>query len=152
MEKIKDSFIKISKIVLFFRNRVGYEAYFESQLRARYMDLEGDFRTIIALNLAKESDLKDLKFKSLYVVDLLKATKTILEKEKLKKVDLLSVSSLLDQVEQCMVWITPYDMKIAEINSLRLDLSRVDSSIRDVYGPILDKCKLSLYGSCGIKP
>jgi len=87
--------------------RVSYEDYFASQLRSRYMDLEGKFRT--TLFEKKDPNLSE------FIKELLILSKQILETEKLGKMNLISASSLLDEAEERMVWILPKDIKISKI-------------------------------------
>ena len=116
--------------------RVSYEDYFASQLRSRYMDLEGKFRT--TLFEKKDPNLSE------FIKELLILSKQILETEKLGKMNLISASSLLDEAEERMVWILPKDIKISKIHELNLDLDRFNPRIKENYIKLLQKCESTL--------
>lgn len=121
--------------------RVSYEDYFASQLRSRYMDLEGKFRT--TLFEKKDPNLSE------FIKELLILSKQILETEKLGKMSLISASSLLDEAEERMVWILPKDIKISKIHELNLDLDRFNPRIKENYIKLLQKCESTL-DSCDL--
>lgn len=121
------------KIYEFLVVRISYEDYFASQLRSRYIDLQGKFRT----NINKSKDETIFEF----IKELLILSKRILEKEKLGKMDLISVSSLLDEIEGRMIWIIPNDIKISKIHELKFELSRFNLEIKENYEKLLQKCE-----------
>jgi hypothetical protein len=116
--------------------RVSYEDYFASQLRNRYMDIEGDFR--VSLQDNKNPSLSE------FIKELLILSKQILEKDKLGKTDLLSVSSLLDEAEERMIWIMPKHVKISKIYALRLVLEKSSQEIKKNFNDLLDNCQSNL--------
>jgi hypothetical protein len=124
------------KIYEFLVIRVSYEDYFASQLRSRYMDLEGTFRTTLSEN--KSQDLSE------FIKELMILSKQILEKEKLGKMDLISASSLLDEAEERMVCILPKEVRISKIHELNLDLDRFNPAIKENYENLLKKCESTL--------
>jgi hypothetical protein len=113
--------------------RISYEDYFASQLRSRYMDLEGRFRNALLGN--KDTDISD------FIKELLILSKRILEQEKLGKMDLISTSSQLDRAEECIIWILPKDIKISKIHEISLDLDRFEPKIKDFYEKLLQGCQ-----------
>jgi hypothetical protein len=116
--------------------RISYEDYFASQLRNRYMDIEGDFRTSLQDN--KNPSLSE------FIKELLILSKQILEKEKLVKTDLLSVSSLLDEAEERMIWIMPRYVKLSKIYALKLVLDKSSQEIKKNFKDLLDNCQSNL--------
>jgi len=116
--------------------RISYEDYFASLLRNRYMGIEGDFRTSHQYN--KNTSLSE------FIKELLILTKQVLEKEKLGKTDLLSVSSLLDEAEERMVWIMPKHMKLSKVYALKMDLDRSSQDIKKNFKDLLERCQSQL--------
>jgi hypothetical protein len=116
--------------------RISYEDYFASQLRNRYMDIEGDFRTSLQDN--RNPSLSE------FIKELLILSKQILEKDKLEKTDLLSVSSLLDQADERMIWIMPKDVKISKIYTLKLVLEKSSLEIKRNFENLLNVCQKHL--------
>ena len=55
--------------------------------------------------------------------------------------DLISVSSLLDEAEGRMVWIIPNDIKISKIHELKFELGRFNLEIKANYEKLLQKCE-----------
>lgn len=124
------------KIYEFLVVRISYEDYFASQLRSRYMDLEGRFRNALPGN--KDTNLSD------FIKELLILSKQILEQEKLGKIELISTCSHLDRVEEHMIWILPRDIKISKIHEISLDLDRFKTEIKDDYKKLLQECQRHL--------
>jgi hypothetical protein len=131
---------------IFGKPRPKYEDYFTSLLRARYMDLEGNLRTIPPVYTNMNDEDKHLNERELrsYLITLLKASKTILEKKRLSKRDLLLASSLLDEADECLVWITPPAIALAQIPTLYSQISNSDINCRNVYLSMLDDCQAKL--------
>lgn len=112
-----------SKVYEFFVVRISYEDYFASQLRSRYMDVQGNFRT--TFNNKKDIlDSREFKNNFDFIKELLILSKGILEKEKFAKTDLLTASSLLDEAEERMVWILPRDIKKAKVRELDYQIDK----------------------------
>lgn len=119
--------------------RISYEDYFASLLRNRYIGIEGDFRT--SYQYDKNAPLCD------FIKELLILSKQVLEKDKLGKTDLLSVSSLLDEAEERMIWIMPKHMKLSELYALKIDLDKSPQDIRKNFKDLLEKCLSQLNAS-----
>ena len=129
--------------ILGFGKRTRYEDYFIAQLRSIYMDLEGDFRTLIPeysneIDNGKQKSVDEI---GIYVVNLLKTTKEILDNEKLTKRRLLIASSLLCEVEECLVWMTPHAIALAHLPSQLSQLSKINSPDKDIYISMLRDCQ-----------
>jgi hypothetical protein len=76
----------------------SFESFFTQQLRTRYLELEGDFRSIVG-NFPPHD-----KATAQTVFNCLQLTRPALEA---KEPDYLTVSSTLDLVERYMVWLCP---------------------------------------------
>lgn len=77
-----------------------------------------------------------------YILNLLKAAKGILESQKLRKRQMLIASSLLYEVEECVVWITPPALAFAQIPALRSRVDRAESKEdKGKYELMLDECE-----------
>jgi hypothetical protein len=76
----------------------SFESFFTQQLRTRYLELEGDFRSIVG-NFPPHD-----KATAQTVFNCLQLTRPALE---VKEPDYLTVSSTLDLVERYMVWLCP---------------------------------------------
>jgi len=122
--------------------RTRYEDYFISQLRSVYMDLEGDLRTLIpeysGLNQEERKNADEI---GNHIINLLNAAKGMLENQKLNKRQMLIVSSLLQEVEECLVWITPHALALAQMDALSLRVAELDSPNKDIYQKILKYCR-----------
>lgn len=125
--------------------RSRYEDYLISQLRATYMDLEGDLRTLIPeyAGVTSAEERKNLNDIGKYIVNLLRAAKGILENQKLGKRRMLIASTILYEVEECLIWITPPPLALAQITALKLRIDQLKSSEKDKekYGSMLDDCE-----------
>lgn len=125
------------KIYEFLVVRITYEDYFASQLRSRYMDLEGKFRASNPENLPQNRD-PDLP---VFIKELLILAKQILEKQKLGKMDLIYAATLLDEAEERMICILPSNTRISKIHEMGLDLDRFSPKIKDFYEKLLQSCE-----------
>lgn len=120
---------------LFFKSRTRYEDYFISQLRAIYMDLDGDLRTLVP----EYSGVTDIDEKNYvdeigeYINNLLEASREILENQLLTKRQMLVASSILNEVEECLVWITPPTLALAHMPDLLSKLAGIDSIDKNKY-------------------
>lgn len=123
--------------------RTRYEDYLISQLRATYMDLEGDIRTLIPeyAGVTSDEERRNLNEIGKYIVNLLKSAKGILENQKLTKRRMLIASSLLYEVEECLIWITPPTLALAQLTSLRSRVANLTTSDKDEYVKMLDECE-----------
>ena len=128
------------KIYEFLVVRITYEDYFASQLRSRYMDLEGKFRASLPENLLKNKDT-DLP---VFIKELLILAKQILEKQKLGKMDLIYAATLLDEAEERMIWIIPMEIKISKIHEIIRDLDRFSREIKGDFEKLLQSCEIDL--------
>ena len=126
-----------SKAYEFLVVRISYEDYFASQLRSRYMDIEGNFRTTFN---NKQDILTSLEFINSFefIKELLILSKGILEKEKFAKMDLLAASSLLDEAEERMIWILPPDVKKAKVRELDYQIDRFEPKHRNEFQKTID--------------
>jgi hypothetical protein len=91
----------------------SFEAYSTQQLRTRYLELEGDFRSIVDNFTPHDMPTAGLVFNYLQMV------RPALEVE---HPDLLTVSSTLDLIERFMVWLYPSDVLQTLGNSVILKL------------------------------
>lgn len=128
--------------------RTRYEDYSISQLRSVYMDLEGDLRTLIPeySGITNEEERKNADEIGNYIINLLNAAKGMLENQKLGKRQMLIVSTLLQEIEECLVWITPHALAYAHMDALSLRIAELDSPYRDKYQEMLKGCKNFLEG------
>ena len=128
--------------------RTRYEDYSISQLRSVYMDLEGDLRTLIPeySGITNEEERKNADEIGNYIINLLNAAKGMLENQKLGKRQMLIVSTLLQEIEECLVWITPHALAYAHMDALSLRIAELDSPYRDKYQEMLKSCKNFLEG------
>ena len=128
--------------------RTRYEDYSISQLRSVYMDLEGDLRTLIPeySGITNEEERKNADEIGNYIINLLNAAKGMLENQKLGKRQMLIVSTLLQEIEECLVWITPHALAYAHMDALSLRIAELDSHYRDKYQEMLKGCKNFLEG------
>lgn len=128
------------KIYEFLVVRISYEDYFASQLRSRYMDIEGNFRTTFN---NEEYIRNTAKFQnsSFFIKELLILSKGILERQKLSKTDLLAASSLLDEAEERMIWILPPDVKKAKIRELDYEIDKFELKQKNTFENILKDYK-----------
>ena len=128
MREISDK--KYSIVTNFFGKKLKYEDYFASELRARYMELEADFRTIYSdyivgrLEQEEKEELPYLLSISEYIVYVLGLSRKILDIEKPEKKNLLVAINLLNLAEECLVWIIPLEQVGINIPDL---MSRVDA-------------------------
>jgi len=127
----------------FGKGRTRYEDYFISQLRSIYMDLDGDLRTLVP----EYSGVTDIEEKNYvdeigkYIDNLLTATRGILENQKLTKRQMLVASSILNEVEECLVWITPPALALAHMPDLLLKLTEINSPDTYRYISMLEDCQ-----------
>jgi hypothetical protein len=97
-----------------------YEEYFTFQLRARYSELENDFRSVLG-NFPNIADVVT----ATRISDILQAARCNLERE---TSELLTLSSSLDLVERYMVWVCPSHLNKAKSEGImpRLDVVPVE--------------------------
>jgi len=147
-----------SKIYEFLVVRITYEEYFASQLRSRYMDIEGNFRTTFRTqtqnnqnkpqnNQNKSQNDSNFEESSDFIKELLILSKGILEQKKFSKKDLLTASSLLDEAEERMIWILPHDVKSAKVNELNYQLDNLDQGHKDECKKIIANCTSNQQGA-----
>jgi len=122
--------------------RTRYEDYLISQLRSVYMDLEGDLRTLIPeYSGLDQEERKNADEIGNHIINLLNAAKGMLENQKLNKRQMLIASTLLQEVEECLVWITPHALAFAHMDALSLRIAELDSPNKDTYQKILKYCR-----------
>jgi len=129
-----------------FGKRARYEEYLISQLRSTYMDLEGDLRTLIPeyAGITSEKEREDLNEIGNHIIHLLDSAKGILENQKLTKRRMFIATSLLNEIEECLVWITPPVLALAQIPALRSKIAQFeipDKKDDEKYSSMLDECK-----------
>ena len=93
-----------------------YEQYFALELRTRYLELETDFRSLLG-NFPDATHVET----ACRIVDLLRSAREALEQGTL---NLLTISSSLDLVERCMVWLYPPWLAKARLESTLFRLER----------------------------
>jgi hypothetical protein len=93
--------------------RRDFEAYFTHELRVRYTELSGDFRSVVGNYYPADESTAQAVF------DSLQAVRPPLE---MKDPDVLSVSSTLDLVERYMVWLYPSHVLGARVATTKLRL------------------------------
>jgi len=132
--------------IIFGRGRTRYEDYFISQLRSIYMDLDGDLRTLVpeysGVTTIEEKNYVDEIGE--YIDNLLKAARGILENKKLPKRQMLIASSILNEVEECLVWITPPTLALAKMPHLLSKMADIDSPHKNKYIKMLEESQNAL--------
>jgi hypothetical protein len=128
----------------FNKKNESYEGYFATRLRSRFMELEADFRTIVADYINKEYDEEDVAWilpTASYSLYLLNLAKDALEQETLSKQQLITTSNLLDLIEECFVWIKPIETIQSQIYTLKILLrnSKLSKSSKDYYCELLGR-------------
>lgn len=128
---------------IFGRGRTKYEDYFISQLRSIYMDLDGDLRTLVpeysgVTNIGEKNYVDEI---GVYIDNLLRAARGILENQKLSKRQMLIASSILNEVEECLVWITPPTLALAHMPDLLSKMASIDSPDKYVYIKMLEESR-----------
>ena len=107
----------------------SFETFFTKQLRARYLELEGDFRSVVGNFPPEDASTAQTIFEYLQVVRPALEAKTI---------DLLTVSSTLDLIERYMVWVYPAHIVQTRIASVRLRLETLKPYGWEEYARKLD--------------
>jgi hypothetical protein len=100
-----------------------YEEHFTFQLRARYLELENEFRSVLG-NFPDAADFVT----AARISDILHSARECLEQD---TTELLTVSSALDLVERYMVWLYPPWVGRARINRILLRLESKSFNGRD---------------------
>ena len=115
---------------IFWKNRTKYEDYFISQLRSIYMDLDGDLRTLRPEYSGSSDDIEEKYVGEIgeYIDHLLSVARKLLGNEKLTKRQMLIASSILNEVEECLIWITPTPLALAQMPSILSKMEKLDSS------------------------
>jgi hypothetical protein len=108
----------------------GFEAFFTQQLRTRYLELEGDFRSVVGNFPPDDSSTAQTIFSFLQVA------RPALEA---KAPDLLTVSSTLDLIERYMVWLYPRHIISTRITSTLLKLDTLQPHGWKRYAADLDR-------------
>lgn len=108
----------------------SYLKYLLFELRSRYLDLEGDFRTFYWEDPERAS--KTTAFPR--VQNLLKVAKEGLEKE--QPANLLEIAAVLDLVERYMVWVYPSNYFLVRASLMYEKLNKEG----DVHAPQLKAC------------
>jgi hypothetical protein len=109
-----------------------YEDYLTHQLRARYMELEGDFRTVYA-NFGNTNTVD--QGTAARIVDLLHLSREVLERD---APDLAAASAALDLVERYMVWTYPLHVAEARITTMYLRVETLPPRDRAAFTRQLD--------------
>lgn len=108
----------------------GYDDYLVDQLRARYLDLEGDFLT----GFGAYRDGADTKTAARIAVLLPRARKGL----ERRFPDVGTITDELNQVERYMIWIYPAQMVEWEMPSIRARVQTLAPNIRADYTKQLD--------------
>ncbi len=106
----------------------SFEAYFAHKLRTRYLELQGDFKTVVG-NFPPH-DMPTARA----ILRYLQAARAALEE---KRPDLLTASSTLDLVERYMVWLYPTHIIETRLTSTRLLLETVRPPGWETYRDLL---------------
>jgi len=109
-----------------------YEDYLTHQFRARYMELEGDFRTVYA-NFGNTNTVD--QGTAARIVDLLHLSREVLERD---APDLAAASAALDLVERYMVWTYPLHVAEARITTMYLRVETLPPRDRAAFTRQLD--------------
>jgi hypothetical protein len=109
-----------------------YEDFLEHQLQTRYMELEGDFRTVYA-NFGA-TDVVD-QGTAARIVDLLQVSRKALEDD---SPDLLTASATLDLIERYMVWTYPAHVAEARLTTMYLRIEALPQHERIAFTRELD--------------
>jgi hypothetical protein len=119
----------------------GYEDYFARQLRARYTELEADFRSVFG-NFAAGTFPREWldEVTAERTVGMLHQAREALESE---TPDLVNVANLLDLVERYMIWLLPPHMVLAQIPLVRLRIAQLPSNERKLFTEQLDDASTS---------
>jgi hypothetical protein len=105
----------------------GYRDYFRLEVRSRYAELEGDYRSVCGNYWnAREMDVVTAKT----IADLLHRSRAALEPE---RPDLLSVAGILDLVERYMVWTYPSHILDARVTAIQLRIENLAEPERTLY-------------------
>jgi len=110
--------------------------------------LDGDLRTLVP----EYSGVSDVDEKNYvdeiaeYINNLLVGARGILENEKLTKRQMLVASSILNEVEECLVWITPSALALPHITDLLSKMADIkdDTPYKKEYKSMLEKSKIIL--------
>lgn len=114
-----------------FIHHTNYKDYLATKLRARYSEIETDFKTLYPDYLhGDKKDIECIRATAVQLVCLLSYARELLEKglssssdkinkyNYLGKQDLLLATNILDLAEECMIWIYPNDVAAAQKESL----------------------------------
>ena len=110
----------------------GYHEYFAHQLRTRYVELEGDFRTVYG-NFWHHETMDRVTASG--IADLLHTCRAALETN---TPDLHAASSLLDLIERYMVWLYPQHVSDARITAIRLRVEALGEPERSLFRKQVD--------------
>ncbi|MGV8127400.1 MAG: TRADD-N-associated membrane domain-containing protein [Methanothrix sp.] len=154
LRQIKES--KEDHSAIFWHKIIGtsvtYEYYIKSVLKARYLEIESELRSILSTfsDHTKENNINSSYEIIDHIIELLTMAKGLLEKDKLTKKDLLVISSLLDESEESLTRILPLSMFIQKIDRLLSKISKLTDEhiyFDDSYINKLEKCKIELQKS-----
>jgi hypothetical protein len=138
---------------IFWKNRTKYEDYFISQLRSIYMDLDGDLRTLRPEYSGSSDDIEEKYVGEIgeYIDHLLSVARKLLGNEKLTKRQMLIASSILNEVEECLIWITPTPLALAQMPSILSKMEKLDSSDKYKFLSMLKECEKLLFNVCKVE-
>ncbi len=116
---------------------LGFQGYYLNNLRARYLRLEGDFRT--AFNNFYGTKYMDL-VTSRRIIGFLQTAREALEND---DCDVNDVITMLDLTDQYMVWIYPPHYAKAQAYGLAAELKGQDNPQSNAWGEYL-RCQIEL--------
>jgi hypothetical protein len=112
---------------------IGFEMFYINSLRARYLRMEGDFRS--AYNNFYGTPYMDLVAAKL-IIGYLQTSKVSLESE---DCDVTDVITMLDLADQSMVWIYPPHYAKAQASGIASDLKGMPDAANQAWGIYLEK-------------
>lgn len=112
---------------------LGFEGYYLNSLRARYLRLEGDFKS--AYNNYFGTPYMDLVSAKL-IISYLQTSRKSLEHE---DCDVVDVITMLDLADQSMVWIYPPHYAKAQASGMASELKGMPDAANQAWGIYLEK-------------
>jgi len=122
--------------------RTSYEDYLAIQLRLIYMRLDIYLRYQIPRFscISDEGVRVGVDTIGRSIIDLLYYARGILELENPTKKQLITASSLLNEIDEQLVWLSPLSQVLERIPALSSEIAKLDLPNKDVYISKLTKC------------
>jgi len=138
------------------KGRINYKIYLATKLRARFEDIDSDFRTLVPDYVygKYKSNQDDVLPTAVQIVNLLELAKATLEREDTEKHELLLAANYLDLAEENIVWMNSEDVLETEILDLRQRLKDTpnldnkvvyENKLDDIQAEIADKPSKDMY-------